>query len=87
MPDDLGKGDAEKNAKNIFQGVNLVEGKKLYLFLSINISISVSIYLWQTIKKAPREIQIGPFGSSKEETDGGFCSGSERGKTEAESQR
>ena len=44
MPDDLGKGDAEKNAKTIFQGVNLVEGKKRYLFLSINISISVSIY-------------------------------------------
>ena len=35
MPDDLGKGDAEKNAKNIFQGVNLVEGKKLYLSISI----------------------------------------------------
>ena len=87
MPDDLGKGDAEKNAKTIFQGVNLVEGKKRYLFLSINISISVSIYLWQTRTKVPGGIQIGTFGSSKEETDGGFCSGSEGGKTEAESQR
>lgn len=45
MPDDLGKGDAEKNAKNIFQGVNLVEGKKLYLSISIYQYIYICIFL------------------------------------------
>ena len=45
MPDDLGKGDAEKNAKNIFQRINLVEGKKLYLSISIYQYIYICIYL------------------------------------------
>lgn len=45
MPDDLGKGDAEKNAKNLFQGVNLVEGKNgIYFYLSVYPYLCLSIY-------------------------------------------
>lgn len=44
MPDDLGKGDAEKNAKNLFQGVNLVEGKNgIYFYQYIHICVYLSM--------------------------------------------
>ena len=56
--------EMQRRMQRVSQRVNLVEGKKtisLYLFLSINISISVSIYLWQTMTKVSRAIQIGPL--------------------------
>ena len=49
MLDGLGKGDAEKNAKNVFQGVNnLVEGKNyiyIYIYLWLSSTYLSSIYL------------------------------------------